>query len=125
MSEICSVTQRKAKKVHICDICGKRIYPGCEYISVRGGQDGRFWYNKQHIHCDAVAAAYTEEYGGIEQVEDVADWLTGEVCVNCPERATCEAGKYDTFACEIVHKSVLPATLLAAARESVRRNDDG
>ena len=125
MREVCEVTQRRARKVHICDICGKRIYPGCEYISVRSAQNGRFWYSKQHIHCDALASAYTKKKGGIEQMEHVAEWLRDEVCESCPERETCEAGKYDTFACEIVHKSVLPATLLAAAMESAMRNDDG
>ena len=125
MGELCSITQRKAKKTHICNICGKRICPGSEYVFARSGQDGRFWYNKQHIHCDAIASAYTQEYGGIEQVDNVIDWLIDKVCIVCPERVTCDAGMWDVFACEIIHKNVLPATLLAAAKESVRRNDDG
>lgn len=125
MLEFSRTEQRKARKDHKCDVCGKPILKGREYVFVSQKYDGEINTFHQHIHCDAVAAAYTEEYGGIEQVEDVADWLVCEVCESCPERATCGAGKYDTFACEIVHKNVLPATLLAAARESVRRNDDG
>lgn len=53
MSEICSVIQRKAKKIHFCDVCGKPIIPGSEYLAIRSAQDGRFWHNKEHIHCDA------------------------------------------------------------------------
>lgn len=55
--ELCSYTFRKAKKPHLCDICGFEIVPGSEYISIRNTQDGKFWYNKEHIHCDALLEA--------------------------------------------------------------------
>lgn len=59
MSETCYIIQRKAKKIHFCDARGKPIIPGSEYLVIRSAQDGRFWQNKEHIHCVALLDAYT------------------------------------------------------------------
>ena len=125
MSEICSVTQHKAKKNHFCDVCGKPIIPGSEYLAIRSTQDGRFWNIKEHIHCDALLNAYTKQTGlGIDfgRLDMVVAWLCAKACSECPIESTCRLAGQDIFTCSAALRRVLQPTVLHAAIESVKRN---
>lgn len=127
MNEICSVTQRQAKKVHFCDVCGKPILPGSEYIAIRSAQDGRFWHNKEHIHCDALLDAYTRQTGlGLDygRLDVVVTWLCAKACSECHHEHSCRLAGQDIFCCTAALRCVLPPTVLSAALESVRKNID-
>ena len=91
MSEICSVIQRKAKKIHFCDVCGKPIIPDSEYLAIRSAEDGRFWHNKEHIHCDALLDAYTRQTGlGLDfgRMDMVVTWLCAKACSECSHESS-------------------------------------
>lgn len=127
MNELTSVIQRKARKVHYCSDCGRPILPGCEYLAVRGMQDGSFFYEKEHIHCDAAIRAYEartsrEVYYG--RLDEVVEWLYETACPGCPHTGTCRNSGQDIFECTAALRRVLPPTVLSAALESVRKNID-
>lgn len=127
MNEICSVTQRKAQKAHFCDVCGKPILPGSEYIAIRSAQDSRFWHNKEHIHCDALLDAYTRQTGlGLDygRLDVVVTWLCAKACSECHHEHSCRFAGQDIFGCTVALRRVLPPTVLSAALESVRKNID-
>lgn len=127
MNEICSITQRKAKKAHFCDVCGKSIIPGSEYMDMRYAQDGLFWHSKEHIHCDALLDAYTRQTGlgpDYGRLDIVATWLCAKACSECPNESSCRLAGQDIFACTAALRRVLPPTVLSAALESVRKNID-
>lgn len=127
MSEICSVIQRKAKKIHFCDVCGKPIIPGSEYLAIRSAQDGRFWHNKEHVHCDALLDAYTRQTGlGLDfgRLDMVVTWLCAKACSECPQESSCRLAGQDIFGCTAALRRVLQPTVLHAALESVKANID-
>ena len=127
MSEICSVIQRKAKKIHFCDVCGKPIIPESEYLAIRSAEDGRFWHNKEHIHCDALLDAYTRQTGlGLDfgRMDMVVTWLCAKACSECSHESSCRLAGQDIFGCTAALRRVLQPTVLHAAMESVRKNID-
>jgi len=127
MREICDVTQRKARKAHACDVCGKAILPGSEYIHARSVQDSRYWYNKLHIHCDAVLEAYAKQAGkGVdyERLYEVGDWLFDTACCKCPQEGACRLTGQDILSCKSALMRILPPTTLRAALESVKQNEE-
>jgi len=42
----------KARKIHICDECQRRIQPGETYHRTAGSWEGDFFTNKACAHCD-------------------------------------------------------------------------
>lgn len=123
--ELCSYTFRKAKKPHSCDVCGFEIVPGSEYISIRSMQDGKFWHNKEHIHCDAILNAFTKqtcceiEWG---KYDSVLEWIHDEACSECPCVNDCKKDGMEIMNCTKVLRTVLSPTILPSAIESVKRN---
>lgn len=125
MIDLCEVTQRRARKTHFCEVCGKPIVPGSEYISTKSLQEGRFVNVKEHIHCDAVLNAYTKATGAelyYGRMDEVVVWLRDEVCSECPHESTCRMAGQDIFACTYALRRVLQPTVLRAALESVKLN---
>lgn len=123
--ELCSYAFRRAKKPHSCDVCGFEIVPGSEYISVKSMQDGKFWYNKEHIHCDAILNAYTKKTcGEIEwgEYNRVLEWIHDEACSECGCSSACRREGKEIFNCTKVLRTVLSPTILPSAIESVKRN---
>lgn len=129
MTEICDVQQRRARKQHSCDVCGAAILPGSEYISFRSMQDGRFWYNKSHIHCDAILNAYIRENGmelGWNELDCVQDWIRDEVCSACSERSGgCMYFMGRLYCCERVIRQLVQPTVLHAALASAAAVKEG
>lgn len=127
MSEICSVIQRKARKTHFCDVCGKPIIPGSEYLAIKSAQDGRFWQNKEHIHCDALLDAYARQTGlelDFGRLDMVVSWLCANACSECLCENSCRLAGQDIFGCTAALRRVLQPTVLHSALESVKANID-
>lgn len=75
---------RKAKKNHICEMCGKTIYPDEEYSVEIGKYDGDFFYRKLHNDCYNVLYEYFNDceddwfdYDGIRF------WFIEKYCKMC------------------------------------------
>lgn len=123
MSEFLSRTQRQARMNHVCSICGNIIRKGAEYIAIRGRCKNGYWYEHQHIHCDAVICAYEKstgsevEYG---RYEPVREWLYKNGCEGCPSELKCHAnyGKR-VFGCKNALLEVLLMTHSNAAFRSI------
>lgn len=127
MNELADITQRRAKKIHYCDDCGKPIMPGCEYLSIRGQENGRYFYKKEHIHCDAVINAYCAAKDCevfYDRLDEVVEWLQATACPGCILAKDCNRCGLDTFCCIIALKRTLPPTVLSAAIMSVSANEE-
>lgn len=124
-ADILTYKQRKAKKPHKCDLCGKSILPGIEYIYTSYSYDGSIHDSRFHIHCDAMASAVLatgdfDEYN----YDDIAYWLWEIICEEkCSSEQREECDLSDTFSCEICQSKMLTSTILEAARQSVRISD--
>lgn len=126
MTELANVTQRRARKIHYCSDCGKPILPGSEYLSVKGMDCGQFFYEKEHIHCDALINAYcaaNDREVFYDRLDEVVEWLRDTACTECLRAGECTRGGQDTFACTTALMKVLPPSLLFAALQSVRESE--
>lgn len=128
MLEFSNIEQRKARKNHKCEMCGKPIYKGCEYIYESQKYDGKIHTYKRHIHCDAMLdACLTSIYPDIGEydIDSVTDSIWNEVCCSvCGDEQRDECGEdwKCLYACEICQKKLLPPAMLGAAIQSVRDN---
>lgn len=88
---ICEVHQHKASQKYRCDLCGKEIDRGTDYIAADMEYGGRWVTRRLHIHCDAMVQATKDKAytGGAEYGCLDADYVRNEVdrrvCVDCPE----------------------------------------
>lgn len=127
MTERCDITTRRARKMHICDVCGGVIPAGSEYVSARSIGEGRTWYNRLHIHCDAVLDAYTRHTGkGVdwECMDDIAEYLRITACGDCGHDGECLRLGRRIFGCRRALRAALPTTVLYAALESARKSEE-
>ena len=94
--------QRKSRKPHGCDICGRTIWQNSDYLACsRLYGDGPILRLKRHIHCDAIVRHYAETHKvnvAEVTVAEVTEWLEG-VC-----EAECMPGfppkcEQDRFSC--------------------------
>lgn len=111
--------QRKANREHYCDCCGRRIYPGMEYIAENDIAHGRRVTRKLHIHCDAlleIAGRETPLSAGKRYVQ-LRHWLEETVCSRCRAGESCDQN--DVYSCAYVLLEVLPASYGAAATKSM------
>lgn len=92
--------QRRAKTSFVCELCGRTIAPGSDYIRVCWSQKGRIKTQYKHIACDALSIAYGQalkkhECSGVE----VEAWIRGTVCFQCSNKQKCSESP---FACSVV-----------------------
>lgn len=128
MSEFIHVTQRKARKTHICDLCHEPILPGSEYIHTTGQGAEGFFTDRTHIHCDAIINDYTTDgaYDGYFDVEEIKEQYARKGCAGC-----LKSGEYgdeceiDPVCCPEAAMRVLHPTVLPAALESIARVRQG
>lgn len=129
------IEQRKAKKRHVCVICGKDILPGCQYIheSYKAEKCGKKKYITfgRHIHCDAMMEAWIRKYHPeyleeklvppvlpSEMAEDIQEHVCGEVCREFGlEQMECKA--YGVYTCAYCINKLLQPHLARVALESV------
>lgn len=126
MSDFCERRQHRARKPHVCELCNRPILPGCEYILVKGKVEGQFSSYKAHIHCDAIIEDYVNDsmYDGYFDTEEMVEQYIRKACSGCLERGEyddeCEV---DPLFCEKAAQRALHPTVLAAAIESIRANN--
>lgn len=129
MLEFSDRTQHKARKRHVCDLCGKDILPGCEYINERMRLHGEFLNLHRHIHCDAILDAFMCAVGPDEyDSETVAIWASSH-CDDLNDEGACSnddfyesCDKECCFECDLVLERILDGAILAAAKKDVRDN---
>lgn len=128
MLEFSRKEQRTARKNHRCELCGKPIFKGCEYIYESQKYDGEIHTYKRHIHCDAMLDAclstvYPDagEYDVVSVTECIWDEVCGAICGE-DQREECDEDMACLFACELCQKKLLPPSLVGAAIQSVRDN---
>lgn len=127
MSEIQSIEQRKSRKQYSCQLCGKPIMPGKQYIHETYKGDNGFHTLRRHIHCDIMLKAYNTEYNFEEYYDDreVTETLWDELCKQiCDEEQQDECDMCDLYSCELCQEKLLHPTVLGAAKDSVRDNYD-
>lgn len=127
MIDLQNINQRKARKRYVCDLCGKAILPGNQYIHETFRGDDGFQTLRRHIHCDAMLSVYNTEYNDDEYYnsDEVTNGLWDEVCERiCEEEQWGECHACDVYACELAQRELLPQHLLGAAIQSVKDNYD-
>ena len=127
MIECQNIEQRQARKKYSCQLCGKTIFPGKEYIHETFKGDNGFETLRRHIHCDAMLNVYNTEYNTDEYYNDneVTDALWEEACEQiCGEDQWGECRACDVYGCELAQQKLLPPHLLGAAKHSVRDHYD-
>lgn len=131
MLEFSERMQRKARKQHYCDICGKSILPGCEYIQERMKANGEFLNLRRHIHCDAILDAFLCETSPDEYDSEMVALWAGRCCDDLNDEGKCSdddfyerCDKENCFECDLVLERLLDRSVLEAARRSVRENSE-
>lgn len=130
MFEMQSIKQKMARKRHPCQLCGKPILSGNEYIYETYKGDSGFVTVRRHIHCDAMLSVYNREFNCDEYYDEceVTETLWDELCKTiCDEGQRDECDLCDLYACTLCQDKLLgkyAANLLGAAKDSVRNNYD-
>lgn len=119
MTVFCHVTQRKARKAYYCDMCGRVISSGCEYISRKRQKRGKFWYERVHIHCDAAIEDYCTLHGAEDDyaLEDVKTWYKKHACAGCEDSCG-----IDPLNCPKAAGEMLPLNVLGRVFESMNES---
>lgn len=68
------VETRKARKQHRCEMCGRRIDPGEEYLH-GVGMEGSVWVWKECAHCKAARLLYDIDYDGEYNADYFEAWV--------------------------------------------------
>ena len=132
MLEFDRVEQRKARKKYACQLCGKPILCGAEYIYESLKYDGNIATLRRHIHCDALLDVVlprlpdTGEYSDEAVTEELRD-----TCAALHEKGVCEGADYDVcedcdcYGCYLVLKEELKNPVIYyAAIQSVQNNSE-
>lgn len=84
MLDFYTSTFPKARKEHVCDLCGGIIGKGEVYHRYSGKYDGEMFDDKYHLVCQNIISAYCEKTGDNEYDNDyICDWLRDEHCLEC------------------------------------------
>ena len=127
MIEVQNIVQRKARKRYICQLCGKAILPGRQYIYETFKGDNGFETLRRHIHCDALLDVYNSKYNFDEYYDEreVNETLWDEVCKTiCNEEQRDECDMEDLYSCDLCQRKLLSPPILGAAIQSVKDNYD-
>ena len=124
MFDVQSIKQRKAIKQYTCQLCGKPILKGGQYIHETFKGDGGFKVLRRHIHCDAMLGVYNREYNcDTEYYNDheATEALWDEICKQiCDKEQQNECSMCDLYGCELAQRKVLDGPILNAAIQSAR-----
>lgn len=125
--------QRKARKGHRCDVCGKPIIKGREYVYVSQKYEGEIQTFHQHIHCDALLNAFMESdwFDGTEySIDEVHEWLS-DMCNELFHDGICSEEDYEEncdkgrcYECALIREKVLKPEIRRAAEQSVKDNKE-
>lgn len=124
MLEFFRQTQHRAAREYTCDLCGRTIRKGVQYVYEVSKYNGMLNDFRRHIHCDALLHAWSAETGGGEYtVEEIGDFLRDGVCSHCDLFEMDECDQTECFSCDGVLGALLRPAELAAAKESVLENE--
>ena len=126
MVDCYKVEQRKSRKEYECQLCGLKILKGREYICESGRYEGKFFENKRHIHCNAIADAFfAEPWSENEYSEyEIWDYCRDYGCHACPKekREECIDDIVNPFWCPNVIQLLLSGNEQRAALQSLQDN---
>lgn len=83
MMEFYTSNKVKARKVHVCEMCGGQINPGEEYQRESGKYDGEFFDRKLHLDCLSVLEEYCSNVDTEFTYEDVYEYWVETYCHSC------------------------------------------
>ena len=84
MLEFYHIKHPKARKKHVCDLCGSKILLGQTYERYSGKYNGNMFDLKYCLDCGKIIDAFLEENGYDEYSnDDIYDWLVERFCYNC------------------------------------------
>lgn len=131
MSTLNEQRQLVARKRHICQLCGRPILPGKEYIRQKWFDAG-FCQASRHIHCDALLDAVSGDLSCTYSFScDEVTEILRDTCAKLHDSGICSDDDYedctdpDCYSCYLVQRERLGInpTILNAAEKSVRDND--
>ena len=83
MIEFFTITEPKARKQYLCDLCGGEITRGQKYTRYSMKYDGDMFDYKYHLSCKAIIDEYCTRNEEYEYDDDsISEWLYEEVCCN-------------------------------------------
>ena len=92
MMEFYTSRIRKAKKTHICEMCGEKIHAGERYSCESGKYEGSLFTRKLHLDCRNVMNGFCEEVNNEFCYDEITDWWQDSRCGECKY--------YDTDFCD-------------------------
>lgn len=83
MLEFWNNRHHKARKKHVCDMCGLEILPGQTYQRYSGKYDGEMFDCKYCLDCEKVIDAYCSQVDNEYSDDEIHEWLQEEFCSEC------------------------------------------
>ena len=89
MTEIINESRRRAKKIHICDLCHENINPGQSYFYQFLRDGGDLWEFKAHDSCEFIMKElwdYIDPYEYMDDIyyqEGVTSFCKQFICSEC------------------------------------------
>lgn len=124
--------QNVAKTRHICHVCTKDILPGSQYIRDTFREGKKHLAACRHIYCDAMLSAWAKECCSTKLIEEhqhiccedlMQAWIRDQVCCNCKKDCLSNVG--DIVTCKQCIDKILPPSVVGAALQSIRENQEG
>lgn len=102
MSDFFNQKNVKARKIHKCEFCEKKIQKGETYSYESGVFDGDFFSRKLCLECNNMLTQFCKENGYGEFSWDwIEDWIHDLYCYECEKKEDCELIPKQ---CEIIRK---------------------
>ena len=137
--------QNVARMRHWCHVCEKDIFPGSQYIRDTFREGKKHLAACRHIHCDAMLSAWTKECCSTKLIEEhqhiccediMQVWVQDKVCRNCEKtylsnltncdgEKRCLSNVRDIVTCKQCIDKILPPSVVGAALQSIRENQEG
>mgnify|MGYP004684398767 CR=1 FL=1 len=139
--------QNVARMRHWCHVCEKDIFPGSQYIRDTFREGKKHLVVCRHIHCDAMLSAWAKECCNTKLIEEhrhigcedlMQAWVRDRVCCNCEngylsnvvylgdqDQKDCFSNVRDIVTCKQCIDKILPPSVVGAALQSIRENQEG
>ncbi len=99
MMEFYNSKKYKAKKEHICEMCGSVIHIGENYYRQSGKFDGEFFDRSLHTHCNNMMQDFCYNVDNEFSWEQITDYIQDNYCNEC-EHAACNDDQEDWEECD-------------------------